>query len=217
MPAKILDETRVLDQSGWVARIRPPTHPWNGRIVLLLHGWTGDENTMWIFARKLPVNCWMVAPRGNLICPDGGYAWAIPLEGKHPGIDLYLEQCKRLIEQIPYWVPGYSRSSRLDIVGFSQGAAMTYVMCLATTVFKAAPLAGYLPQGIENLMGEQDMSKLQLFIAHNTDDRLVSVEESKQAARLFGDQGATVTYCENTGGHKLSAACFNTLDEFLAG
>ena len=47
---------------GWTLRVRASDSP-NPRLLLLLHGWTGDENSMWVFARGLSPNYWIVAPR----------------------------------------------------------------------------------------------------------------------------------------------------------
>lgn len=211
----ILEETSLVESNGWIARVHPPTQPWNGRIILLLHGWTGDENTMWIFARKLPENCWMLAPRGPLVSPDGGFAWGLPSKNSRPDIDQFLENASGLLQRLPHWVPDYTPQTRLDIVGFSQGAAMTYTMCLKCSPIKVAPLAGYLAPGFSDQIKDRDFSRLSMLIAHNSDDPLVSIEESKKAADLFTRQGASIQFCESTGGHKLSAPCFKELNNFL--
>jgi predicted esterase len=215
MQIRILEETKIIDSDGWIARVRPPTEKWNGRVILLLHGWTGDENIMWIFARKIPTNCWMIAPRGPLTSLEGGFAWAIPQNGKRPDITQFLNHVTELLKRLPIWVPAYTNNSRLDIVGFSQGAAMTYAMCLKTKPTKIAPLAGYLPPGFEDRLGQLNLSGLHAFIAHNTDDSIVSVEESKKAADLFSAHGADVQYCDSIGGHKITSSCFHGLDKFL--
>lgn len=215
MQIKILDETSLVEAHGWIARVRPPTQPWNNRVVLLLHGWTGDENIMWIFARKLPANCWMLAPRGPLNSPDGGYAWGIPEDGKRPDISRFLANADGLMQRMPDWVPDFSSVTRLDIIGFSQGAAMTYAMCLNASPVKVAPLAGYLPLGMSDLIKDRDFSGLNMYISHNIDDDIVPVDESRKAVDLFSSRGAIVKYDEKTGGHKLSAAGFNGLNNFL--
>jgi predicted esterase len=212
---RILEETKIVESNGWVARIRPPTEKWNGRVILLLHGWTGDENIMWIFARKIPTSCWMIAPRGPLNSTEGGYAWAVPQNGERPEISQFTRHSKELIKRLAEWIPEFSSKSRLDIVGFSQGAAMTYSMCLETNPTKVAPLAGYLPPGFEDQLNDRDLTGLQMFIAHNTDDTVVSSEESQKAASYFSKHGATVHYCDSTGGHKISSSCFHGLDKFL--
>lgn len=215
MQIKILEETKVIEKDGWITRVRPPTGQWNNRIILMLHGWTGDENIMWIFARRLPQNSWLISPRAPLVCPEGGYAWAIPVDGHRPEVTQFSKHSRELLKVLPNWVPGYTQKTRLDVMGFSQGAAMTYSMCLDIKPTKIAPLAGYLPPGFEQIMQNRDLTGLRAFIAHNTDDSVVSVEESKNAARLFSEHGAEVEYCDGTGGHKLNSSCFHGLDEFL--
>ena len=66
-------EMRQLD--GWVLRQRTPEGPGPHPLMLLLHGWTGDENAMWIFANRLPKNVLLVAPRGIYPTALGGYSW----------------------------------------------------------------------------------------------------------------------------------------------
>lgn len=215
MPIKIFDETRIINTGGWTARIRPPSGIWNGRVILLLHGWTGDENTMWIFARKIPVSSWIVAPRGPLNCPDGGFAWALPQNGKHPDITQFQTYTKDLVGLLTSVVPESANGYRLDIAGFSQGAAMTYSMCLETEPVKIAPLAGYLPHGFEALLGTRTLKGLSIFIAHNPDDSIVSISKSREAMEIFESRKAVVHLCESTGGHKMSAPCFHEFNKFI--
>lgn len=216
MPIEILERTYLLEAKGWIARVLPPRENWSGRLVLLLHGWTGDEKTMWIFARKLPADCWVIAPRGPHNLVEGGYAWAVPQDGQHPNITPFLESADQLLERMPLWIPEYYQTdTRLDIVGFSQGAAMTYALSLKTSPVKIAPLAGYLPGGFSSLAENCSFSNLSVFIAHNTDDNMVSIDESRKAADFFIQKGVIVQFCESAGGHKVSLPCFHRYDAFL--
>lgn len=58
-----------------VMKIQIPEGEGPHPVLLLLHGWTGDENVMWIFASRLPGNYLMISPRGLYKSPLGGYAW----------------------------------------------------------------------------------------------------------------------------------------------
>ncbi len=61
--------------SGLVHRVQEPgTHPPH-RTVVMLHGRSGNEDVMWIFAQTLPQNWLLVAPRGIKKDPENGYAW----------------------------------------------------------------------------------------------------------------------------------------------
>ncbi len=215
MPTGIPEDTFVQESEGWIARVRPPSVSYNGRLILLLHGWTGDENSMWFFSRRLPAESWIVSPRAPLVCPAGGYAWGIATIGQRPDIAKFRIQADKLMHRLAGWVPEFSPADRLDIIGFSQGAAMAYTLCLASTPMKVAPLAGYIPSGFSEPGSKADFSKLQLFISHNSDDSMLPVEESRNARDYFAARGAVVNYCENTGGHKMSSACVKELDVFF--
>ncbi len=40
----------------WTVRVRKPEGEGPHPVMLLLHGWMGDENAMWVFASRLPKN-----------------------------------------------------------------------------------------------------------------------------------------------------------------
>jgi len=215
VPKGILEETYLKESDGWIARVRAPLSTNTNRVILLLHGWTGDENSMWFFSRGLPEDTWIVSPRAPLVCPAGGYAWGIATIGQRPDIEKFHSQAIKLIDRLSGWVPGYSPENRLDIIGFSQGAAMAYTLCLTSTPVKVAPLAGYMPSGFIDFASKIDFSLIKFFISHNSDDTMLPVEESRNARDYFIRRGAVVNYCENTGGHKMSSACVKKMDLFF--
>ena len=47
------------------------------RLLVLIHGLTGDENSMWVFVRNLKEDYWIIAPRApyNAEHPAGGFSW----------------------------------------------------------------------------------------------------------------------------------------------
>ena len=59
-------DTQLIQFEGRTLRIRESTlQP--PRLLLLIHGLTGDENVMWVFARDLAAHYWMVAPRHRVL------------------------------------------------------------------------------------------------------------------------------------------------------
>ena len=40
---------------NWTLRVRTPAHT-PARVLLMLHGWAGDENSTWVFARNFPTD-----------------------------------------------------------------------------------------------------------------------------------------------------------------
>src|SRR5512143_3028448 len=74
---QIAPDTQLIEFEDWVLRIRPTTHK-PAHLMLLLHGFTGDENSMWVFARDLPRQYWMIAPRAPHFTEPSGFSWRPP-------------------------------------------------------------------------------------------------------------------------------------------
>ncbi len=74
------NNTHQMTYNGWTMRVRHAAQE-PARFLLLLHGWTGDENSMWIFARNFPADMWIAAPRALYPAEGGGYSWRPPHSG----------------------------------------------------------------------------------------------------------------------------------------
>ena len=209
-------EVRQVD--NWVLRDRNPGSPGDHPIILLLHGWTGDENSMWIFANRLPQDAWLVAPRGLYPTTLGGYGWQPGLDRTWPDIEDFRPAMEAIWKLLtPQNFPSMEMR-QIHIVGFSQGAALGYSLGLAypQQVGVLAGLSGFAPAGVESLVSSRPLAGKACFMAHGTQDQLVPVARARQARQVFLDAGAQVTYCEDDVGHKLSASCFRGLEKFFA-
>ena len=209
-------DTRI-EMEGWTCRIRPATdHP--TRLVVLLHGWTGDENSMWLFTRKIPGQYAILLPRAPFPTSAGGFSWRDISPGTWglPSLDDLRPSAEKLLAFLDIWISATAfETKRLDVVGFSQGAAMAYCMALLFPgrVDKIVALAGFLPSGSETRLGALDGK--QVFIAHGREDDLVPIERARQAQSLLKDAGIPVTYCESDGGHKVNSSCLKRMESFF--
>lgn len=207
-------ETHLSTLEDWTFRFLPPAQP-SKRLLLLLHGWTGDENSMWVFARNFPRSAWMLAPRAPYAAPSSGYSWREHFETAH-SLDDLRASAGNLVDFVQGWgVANQVDTTDFDVVGFSQGAAMAGMLTLLYPgrIRKLAMLAGFLPQGADTLAFGS--LPTQVFIAHGTQDLMVSVERARDARRLFEQVGAQVDYCEADVAHKVSAECLKALVEYL--
>jgi phospholipase/carboxylesterase len=186
-------------------------------IMLMLHGWTGDENAMWIFAPRLPKNALVLAPRGFYETPWGGYSWHEQRSSEWPITDDFKPAIESLLEILTPDNFPFADFSKLNLIGFSQGAALAYTFGLhyPSKVESAAGLSGFLPDDASNLIENHPLQGKKIFIAHGTQDELVPVELARQSVRELSEAGAEVTYCEDDVGHKLSANCFQGLQRFF--
>ncbi len=213
-------ETKTIQIEDWVVRLRVPEGAGPFPVILLLHGWTGDENSMWIFAGGLPDNYLLIAPRALSESPIGGYSWYPMQEGKKwPVVEDFMTAVQGLLQLMEDWaVPEAPADfTNLRLAGFSQGAALTYAFGLVhpERVTALAGLAGFLPEGSSTITSGEPLRGKPVYISHGTQDKIVPVEKARQAVRLFDQIGAEVTYCESDSGHKLSADCFRGMKVFF--
>jgi len=212
-------DTQLIEFEGRTLRIRESPGP-SPRLLLLIHGLTGDENVMWVFARDLPAHYWMVAPRAPHTAQPSGYSWRPPPFETMDGPSL--EQLKQNAEALIRLVDAYAASagieaSTFDVMGFSQGAAMSNVLAFLypNRVGKTGILAGFIPHGLEELVSQRPLEGKSFFVAHGTKDERVTVERARSSVALLEQAGAEVTYCEDDVAHKVSLNCLRALKEFF--
>ncbi len=202
----------------WVYRTTQPEGSGPYAVILLLHGWTGDENSMWVFTSRLPDKRLLIAPRGLYPAPQGGYAWHAVLNG-WPRLEHFYPAVEALDEWLTQARFPAADFSELHLVGFSQGAALAYAFTLShpERVASLSALSGFLPEGILLERSSRRLTGLPVFITHGTKDVLVPVDRARKAVETFDLAGAEVTYCEHDVGHKLNASCFRGLEVFFRG
>ncbi len=217
MPTAIDAELREF--RDWIFRFRPATAA-PSRLLVLLHGWTGDENSMWVFARKLPAQVAVLAPRGLYVAPEGGHTWrkVQPETWGFPTLSDLSPSAEALIGFIDDWsrAAGVS-ASQLDLIGFSQGAALSYTLALLhpERIRALAALSGFMPADAEDLLAKHTLAGKPVFVAHGRKDEMVPVEQARRCVALLEGAGARVTYCESDGGHKVSVDCFAGLADIF--
>jgi phospholipase/carboxylesterase len=213
--------TELIAYQNWTLRVRPSTNP-NARLLVLIHGLTGDENSMWVFARRLsPENFWIIAPRAPYSAETSGFSWRPPhtLTGGMSTIPML----RPVVDGLINFIDEYSASVKIDttqfdLMGFSQGAAIVNLvgMLYPQRVRKMAVLSGFIPSGIRELIATKPLTGKEIFVAHGIQDDMVPVEQARISVGLLEQAGAHTTYCEDEGGHRVSRACMSALENYLA-
>ncbi len=201
-------------------RFRPPIDKSSSKLMLLIHGWTGNEEAMWIFARNIPTDRWILAPRGSITAPEGGYGWVPVKAGEMPSLAEFRQAAVGLLEKIDRWsLNEHIDSSHFTLMGFSQGAIMSYALSFLYPhrVDSVAALAGYFPPTWIEELGTSSINGKPYYVAHGTQDQTVPIALARKSVNVLEDAGAKVNYCESETGHKLSMACLHGLDDFLSG
>lgn len=215
--------TSLIEFQNWTLRIRESAGPAaRSRLLLLIHGLTGDENSMWVFARNLSHDYWMVAPRAPYPAEPTGYSWRERFDSSEFGRPT-LEQLRWSADGLMRLVDEYSASagidaSTFDVMGFSQGASMCNVLAFLypQRIRKTGILAGFVPSGLHELASQRPLQDKPFFVTHGTKDEMVSIERARESISILEQAGAKVTYCEDEVGHKVSVTCLRALQRFLS-
>ena len=213
-----LTNTSLIEFNDWTLRIRESTEK-PARLLLLIHGLTGDENSMWVFARDLPKDYWMIAPRAPHNAEPFGYSWRTVHPGTfgRPGFEELLPAAEALIQLIDeYQASAKIETPVIDVMGFSQGGAMSSVLAFLypQRIRKIGMLAGFVPSGVDEYIPNLPLAAKRIFVAHGTKDEMVPVDRARASMDILTRAGAEIIYCEDEVGHKVSLNCIKALRKY---
>lgn len=212
-------EATTIEFNKWTLRVQPSDSA-TKRLLVLIHGWTGDENSMWVFTRRFPRDYWMIAPRAPYQADTTGFSWRPPEEGTfgRPSLELLKPSAEALIQLIDEYAASVKLDAgQFDVIGFSQGAAMVSALGVLypQRVRKMGMLAGFVPYQFDTIIQSKPLVGKHIFVAHGTQDQTVTVDRARASMDLLEQAGATITYCEDEVGHKLSSKCLRALEAYL--
>ena len=191
----------------------------NPPLLLLLHGYGSNENDLFSFADYLHPDLLVVSLRAPHDLPMMGYAWySIHFDaeqGKWSDDKEAIESCKivlqfldELNEKHPY------NKTQVHLLGFSQGAILSYALGLTTPKRFASVIAlsGYLNENITQLPETEDAPAL--YAAHGSLDEVVPFDWGKRSVELLKQKGFAIQFDEFPVGHTVSQDGFYKLLEW---
>lgn len=200
-------------------RVRLPDTASPAPAVVMVHGWLGDENVMWVFENTLPKQVVAISPRAPFFIddpgePHPGYGW-YRHQGDAESFMQGLTALREFVTQLPAVYP--VDPARVVLVGFSQGAALCYALMLEHPEVAAATaaLAGFIPEAAASWIAPGRLSRKPVFIAHGAQDDTVAIEEAVHAREAMTLCEASVEYHDYASGHKLSAQGMRDLRAWL--
>ena len=217
MKGNIKKINEVRNIGNLVYRVRLPEGKGQFPIILLLHGWTGNEESMWIFSHRMPDKSILIAPRGIYPSQIGGYAWVESNTNEWSKVTDFKPAIGDILQILDTFKNDNGFSSNISILGFSQGAALGYAMLILRPdiINAVGVLSGFLPADFDKYVKNDLLLGKKVFIAHGTKDQFVPVNKARESIAVLQESGANVIYCEDDVGHKLSTHCFRGLQKFF--
>ena len=174
----------------------------------MLHGRSGNEDAMWVFARTLPDHWLAVAPRGIKPDPAGGFAWHPRQRDEWPPLSMFSDAVDAIARFIRSLSSVYEADpEQIYLMGFSQGAATAYAVAMATPglVKGVAGLVGFVPVQSDAAVDTRVLKDLPIFMAVGIDDPHIPYARTKSCVETLKASGADLTYHEYPTAHRLNA------------
>jgi predicted esterase len=189
---------------------RPPAVPTeNAGICFLLHGRFADAATIFSIEHLLPKQFHIVAIRGPYPMKENKFQWFTPYDMTHPVESFSAEQYVQSLDWISKLMMNISDKYHIDTgsqfaLGFSQGAAMCYLLGLSGKVNLRGVVAmsGFFPRTIEHWSSVN--TKTQYLITHGNKDEVLSTDEALYAYEYLQNKSITAEYYEYNGRHRMT-------------
>jgi phospholipase/carboxylesterase len=168
---------------------------------------------MWAFRRCIPETFNIIAPEAPVPDPVGGFSWwDINSTDSVSGGE---NAAHRLADFIVRAEEFYDLAPSIRIgCGFSQGAGTLSVALQRGAYFRGvALLAGFVVERGE-FTGDPTTS---VFIAHGTEDEMVSVERARRGRDFLSSRDFIPQYVEDPVGHKVGTGGMRALSGWFAG
>lgn len=197
----------------------------NPPVIFLLHGYGSNEEDLYGFADDLPAECCVISVRAPHRLEPFGYAWyAINFDATH-GKWSDTEQAAESRDLIRNFIEEacstyHLDSSRVTLIGFSQGTVLSYAVALSypEMISNVVALSGYIEKEI--LTGNPEEKKydhLNIYASHGQVDMVIPPEWAQQAPPFLEKLGITHVYEEFPVGHGVSPQNFHAFRNWLEG
>ena len=195
----------------------------NQPLVIFLHGFGSNEEDLFGIKDALPSTWTYLSARAPMPVDAQGFRWftKTPGDGDYDGMTDDLQSSARLIKAFvaKATVKYHTQPDRVFLVGFSQGAIMSYEVALRDPelVRGIAALRGsVLPVLKAQLKPDERLGQLAIFIGHGTLDQALPYASATRANEVLSGLGLKPQFHTYPGmNHTISAAEVQDLKAWL--
>jgi phospholipase/carboxylesterase len=174
-------------------------------LLILLHGYGSNEMDLFSFAEELPEEMHIVSVRAPHNLGHNAFAWySINFDADQNKFS-DLDEARESLDKISVFIDEITKkldvdTSKIFLLGFSQGAILSYGLSLNTNkVQNVIALSGYLN---EDLLTKKDINtSSDYFISHGTVDQVIPVEWARKAPVFLSENGIINSFQEYPVGH----------------
>jgi len=186
------------------------------KVVIAIHGWTGDISSMEPVAKslRLPNTKWVI-PQAPYKSDKSGYTW---FDGNDETGWKYIDSFKIINSLIQDLVNQGFKYDEIFLLGFSQGAclAMEWIIRQPFSIGGAIPIAGFIKYKDRfKIDANHESKRTQVLLIHGNKDEIIHPEESKKALKLFQSLDYEANLHILSAGHKIPLSANKLIQQFI--
>jgi phospholipase/carboxylesterase len=189
--------------------------------IFLLHGYGSNMHDLFGFAHQLPEGSHIFSFNAPLNTMFGGSAW-YNLNYDSEGLRFDLNEIINSKELIANNIINLIKEKELNpndvtIIGFSQGAIMSYLLAAdyPELISRILAFSGYLLDNYKTQDKMTNLNKADIFISHGIYDEVIPVEMARSTKKAFEEKKVDVFYKEYVMEHGISPECLTDALEWL--
>ncbi len=186
------------------------------KVIIALHGWTGDVTSMEPIARtwNLEDVNWVLL-QAPYHANDGGFSW---FDGNEEIGWQYEDSFNNLLELIDDLNRKGFPNHVIFILGFSQGAclSMEFMIRQNFSLGGIIPIAGFIRYKDSFKKGSLSKNNnTPVLLLHGSQDEIIVLEESRISLKLFIDAGYKATLHILASRHKIPLQAKEIIEKFI--
>ncbi|ACF14857.1 phospholipase/Carboxylesterase [Chloroherpeton thalassium ATCC 35110] len=191
-------------------------------LLLLLHGYGSNEQDLIQLAPDLDDRFLVISPRAPEILGPGMFGW-FPIEFHADGItvnpELAMLAQQKLLDFFDELLETYPVDhSKIFVMGFSQGAVMSYLAAFSQPekVAGIVAMSGQIPpDDFFQTIDTAKLAELPVLTVHGLYDEVLPIEKGRESRKKLESLPVRLTYKEYPMGHQVSVESLNDIDAWL--
>jgi phospholipase/carboxylesterase len=205
-----------------------PARSKNAPLLLLLHGYGSNEDDLFSFATEISEDVFIVSARAPHDMQPYGAAWYAINFDNTGGKFSDLDQARESMEMIKVFIEELKASypidpDNLNILGFSQGAILSYGLSLSDpNLFKnVVAMSGYVNEDLVseragmNVRFRESKTPSNFFISHGTMDQVIPFSWAQKAVPIMDEARADYVFKDYPIGHGVARDNFFDMKKWL--
>lgn len=200
------NHTSTTPNMSFVYLERKATQP-NAPLLVLLHGYGSNDADLFSFAEYIPASFHVVSLQAPMTMGENSFAW-FPIHFTE-SMERWTspEEVKKASDYINAFLVYYTAKHDFDnenlyLMGFSQGAMLSYAVGLATKNVKGiAALSGYIDPRV---VKRTNTSLSSIYVSHGTEDMVVPYAWAEQSIEVLKDYGLSPEFYSYPQGHGIN-------------